>query len=365
MHHWTAYTCRTFSIAWEFWQCQAPLLAMRYRYCFDAMLALAALHASRQVPRRWLPLEGRLESIPNGFTNADNHPHEHEEWKLRPDVIAAYKKAMTAASAKAAFGDSNQAARQSLKMLLVAHAYFDRAIDEHRRALANLTAENIEATYVTSVMVAFNALFTLGGLEQPRALPPPEPGMWFRLSSGTALICQRWKELVGPGWIKSSGVFYGKPDMSDEQALFDPEHGKPLWNLITTLDDYVAVSHEDRVVYQKAVSYTGLIFKAMYDGTDEPLVTSRRIIAMPARLPIRFAQMVEEKQPHAMAILAHVFATMRLIEHEVDWYVGIAQAQIPIIHQSLPREWKGLVDWPLAVAAGQIGPEDVASIFAP
>lgn len=65
MHEWTAYTCTTFSTAWEFWRYQAPLIALEFRYVLDAMLALAALHASRQVPRQWIPLEGRsMHTLP-------------------------------------------------------------------------------------------------------------------------------------------------------------------------------------------------------------------------------------------------------------------------------------------------------------
>lgn len=59
MHEWTAYTSKTFSTTWEFWYYQAPFLALEYRYLLDAMLAIAALHASKQPPAQWNPIEGR------------------------------------------------------------------------------------------------------------------------------------------------------------------------------------------------------------------------------------------------------------------------------------------------------------------
>ena len=63
MHEWTAYACKTFSTTWEYWYYQAPLLALEYRYLLDAMLAMAALHASKQPPSQWNPIEGRSTSF--------------------------------------------------------------------------------------------------------------------------------------------------------------------------------------------------------------------------------------------------------------------------------------------------------------
>lgn len=50
MHHWTAETCMNFTPVGEFCRSQAPLVAFKYRYALDAMMALAALHLSRQLP---------------------------------------------------------------------------------------------------------------------------------------------------------------------------------------------------------------------------------------------------------------------------------------------------------------------------
>lgn len=62
MHEWTAYTCKTFTPTWEFWCYQAPLVALEFRYLLDAMMAMAALHTSKQPPSQWNPIEGRSGS---------------------------------------------------------------------------------------------------------------------------------------------------------------------------------------------------------------------------------------------------------------------------------------------------------------
>lgn len=59
MHEWTAYTCKTLATDVEFWTYQVPLIALQFRPVLDSVLAMAALHASRQPPKQWVPTEGR------------------------------------------------------------------------------------------------------------------------------------------------------------------------------------------------------------------------------------------------------------------------------------------------------------------
>ena len=110
----------------------------------------------------------------------------------------------------------------------------------------------------------------------------------------------------------------------------------------------------DRTTYQHALSYIGLIFKGISEGTDHPLDTCRRIIAMPSRLAPRFTELVDQRQPRAMAMLAYVFASMKLLEEKVMWFKGVAELQVPKIHAQLPAAWKDMAKWPLDIALGRV-----------
>ena len=58
-----------------------------------------------------------------------------------------------------------------------------------------------------------------------------------------------------------------------------------------------------------------------------------------------------------MTMLAHVFASMELIDESAVWFKGIAERQVPKIHEQLPAGWKPMMAWPMAVARGEIDRE--------
>lgn len=197
--------------------------------------------------------------------------------------------------------------------------------------------------YVTSILVADYALFVCSESDEDSTLPSPDPVQWLRVSRGTRFICGQWAQLVGPSWIASSGVFYGKPDMTDDDTLFDATQIKPFEKLLTYAEDYETLSPEDKEVYRKAICYIGLAYKSIMDGSDEPMATCRRLMALPSRSEPRFIDLLEMKQPRAMAILAHTFACMKLVENEVEWFKGIAERQVPKIYNDLPVGWQPMM----------------------
>ena len=91
MHEWTAHSSKTFSPTWEFWCYQAPLIALEFRYLLDAMFAMAALHASKQPPSQWNPIEGRSEFASQRLehiANTDLTPcqsHADLKARIRPE----------------------------------------------------------------------------------------------------------------------------------------------------------------------------------------------------------------------------------------------------------------------------------------
>ena len=197
---------------------------------------------------------------------------------------------------------SNLAHNHSKEMLQFSRIYFERAVEGHRKAVGDLSIENIEAVYLTSIMVSFNALCTLSESEEDSTLPGLDPRQWLRLASGTRIICRRWEDLVGKAWQASAGGYYGKPDMTDAETLFQRANGKPFGRLRTWALDYETVSEDDQDAYQKVLSYIGLMYTGIMEGTDTPLATCRRINAMPSRCPQRFNDLIEAKQPRAMTM---------------------------------------------------------------
>lgn len=193
--------------------------------------------------------------------------------------------------------------------------------------------------YITSILVSFYALFVCSESDEDPTVPNSDPIQWLRVAKGTRFICSKWEEMVGPAWIASSGVFYGKPDMTDDTEIFKNEHGRPFVKLLTFAEDFEAMSAEDREIYRQVICYVGNVYKGIIESTDEPLATCRRLIAAPSKNEPRFIELLEAKQPRAMTILAHMFACMKLIEEQVQWFKGIAERQVPKIYGQLPTGW--------------------------
>ena len=199
------------------------------------------------------------------------------------------------------------------------------------------------SVYLTSILVSFYALFVCSEDDQDPTLPYSDPIQWLRVAKGTRFICARWEELVGPAWIASSGVFYGKPDMTDDIEIFKSEHGKPFEKLLTFAEDFEAMTSDDREMYRKIICYVGNIYKGIVEDRDDPMATCRRLIAAPSKNDPRFIDLLETKQPRAMTILAHMFACMKLIAEQVEWFKGIAERQVPRIYDQLPTGWRPMM----------------------
>lgn len=353
MHGWMAYTCKTIAATPEFWYYQAPLVAFKHRYLMDAILAFSALHASRQGPKQWEPFEGRMVELRKSDDSAadDELQGSPVTWVMSPAQSTHYNAAMSR-MAKQTLDDDVKSNRKA-EMLQVSRMYLDRSMEGYRRAIAELTVENIEAVYLTSIVVAYNALALLGEREGDQSLLPPDTRQWLQIGGGTRLICQTWYSLVGPEWMASSGVFFGKPNMFDEVELFDPKHAKPLEALLTHAEEYENVSPQDKEVYQKALSFIGLLYTGVIEGTDNYSATCRRLIASPSRLPHRFIELAQEQQPRAMVMLAHAFASAHLVEQKVWWFRGVAARQVPKIYEQVPKGWRGLMGWPMDVVEGR------------
>ena len=278
LHHWTAHTSRTIAATWEFFQLQAPLIAMEHRYLMDVLLALAALHISRQPPGQWMPIEGRM--VPASDVISRNFKPGHDSgrnWKLHLVKIDTYYEAAAAKAERSLHSHPGPAERAN-EMLNVSRRYWDRAIEGHRMALANLTIENAEAVYVASLLIQTIALFSMSEREPNESL---DPLLWMRLARSVRYVADKWAQMAGGAWIASCGIFYGEPDMSDDQELFRWEHGKVFAFLLSWQAETEPLNEDDEETYRMVLSYIGLLYAGIVERTESHLVSSQRLLAMP------------------------------------------------------------------------------------
>jgi hypothetical protein len=178
MHEWTCRVPKSFSTAWEFWKYQAPLIAFEHRYFLDALLCLAALHASRRKPRQWLSSEGRMQTLPE----ADHTTQSLTGEQAVPDATDARSRLNL---------DHLALAQEHGEMLRVAHMYFERALDGQNKALPTLDAETGEACYLASLCVSYAALFALGEDRGDLSGWVSDPIQWVRIAHGSRIVVSR------------------------------------------------------------------------------------------------------------------------------------------------------------------------------
>lgn len=228
------------------------------------------------------------------------------------------------------------------------------------------------------MLVNYYSLFTCSEPDEDGSGAPIGLMNWIRCSRGMRLLVDAMVTMP-TGSLRGNRIcwhsmiemlihipvesMHGEPDLSDREELFHPIHIEPFKYLLSNVDGD-EVAEEDQIAYEHTLSYVGLIYKGVVQSLDSPLATGRRCNAMPASVPIRFLDLVEAHRPRAMAIMAHVFATMKLVQEHYPWFKGVAEHQIPLICRALPPQWTEFVQWPIQVIQGN-GEHDSRQVISP
>ncbi|KAF2206379.1 hypothetical protein CERZMDRAFT_103406 [Cercospora zeae-maydis SCOH1-5] len=316
MRQWTVDTCETFTSDKDFWQKEATELGLAHRMILDAMFSLSALHISWQS----LPAVSRSPD-PTGVGAT-----------LRRDMI------------------------------INAQKYLQRALDGHTAAMSTLSKESAKPVYIASVLLLYYSFMNLGEIAYEPTLPGYDHTFWTRLSGHTHYLCEQWAAMEdGEQSMNDLGVFFGRPNLGEADELFSQEQGKPFTELLTFAEEYDASSTDDKVIYQNSVACLAWIHKSIVSGIEPPLLNCERLIAMPSQLGRRFTELVEHRQPRALLILAHIFATTKLLAKQLPWLREIAERQIPPLQQHVPPAWQEMMKWPVEVTFGPQQPETFAN----
>ena len=228
--------------------------------------------------------------------------------------------------------------------------YFQRTVQGHREALHNLDETDFESAYINAALIMYVAFFLhVGGIGDD-LLESADERLWFSLGGATRWLILEGERRTGCNVTYLSGLIYEHPDLSDN-SIFDPAHRRPFEVLLSWGLEYEHQEPDDQEAYEDTVSYLGLMYTSIVDRSDSALATSRRILAAPTCLPIRFCEMIIEQRPRALAILAQFYAIAKLIAADIPWFVEIAERQVPSIRDRLPRAWSAALTWPLAILA--------------
>ncbi|KAK3682876.1 hypothetical protein B0T22DRAFT_296010 [Podospora appendiculata] len=280
----------------ECWSVQAPDLALEHEPLLDELLALSALHMIRSRG------ETETETALNSF----------------------------------------RASR------------LDDALRAHRQSLSFLSHENANATCFTSILLLVDAFATL----QDRQLDPYSPPVqWLQIVRGARSVFAASFDMVknDPSAsimtiVRSSADFTDGTSMFSEVNLQrfpylvhgdDMGDGRPLGELPPEILD----------AYRQTVGYIGAV-QASIEAGEHPMGICRRLMSLAALIPAPFIDLVEERRPRALIILAHFFA---IAAHVTDiWWVGKTPfREVFAIRDNLPASLQHLMAWPLECLAAR------------
>ncbi|KAF4822583.1 Sterol uptake control protein 2 [Colletotrichum siamense] len=295
MHQFTSMTSRTLVVntpaTHDIWQNTVPRLAFGgASYLADAMLAVAALH---------------LRSF-----NPDD-------------------KALVRAS----------------------HSYMASALAAYCSCLQNgITEANAESLFLTAALIAFSSTATRIFIRDEADPNDPAsayslPLSWFHAFQGVkTVVATSWP------WIRNSGIVIpiidSQPVLQLDLDATSPTSffGKLLDNLEDELQGEDAImAMSTRQSYQHAVAVLNWAHKLPHRGAA---------LAFPATVSKRFIELLEERRPRALTILACFFALLKGYESAVWWLEGVSRREVMgIVSQfEATSPWWAHLEWPVRIA---------------
>jgi Fungal specific transcription factor domain len=235
--------------------------------------------------------------------------------------------------------------------------YFDRAVRNHRKALSEVDQTSAEAVLATAILITHHTWLAAHSGNEPYQLHLQT----YYMARGIQVLFEQMYP-----WIAGSGYLWyierTPAEDTEEAPYIDPflvNSQEDLEKLSITFYEK-EVTATDRVVYEKTVAeLASMCLSICKGGPQVPL--QRGVATMPLRLPERFLELVELKEPRALALLARNLALLQVID-SVWWLHGTGQSQrvaeisVSGIAKMLPLDWAWVMEWPFKVIAGDLRP---------
>ncbi|GJN73052.1 C6 zinc finger protein [Purpureocillium lilacinum] len=248
-------------------------------------------------------------------------------------------------------------------LIRASHAYAASTLAEYCASLERgITADNAEALFLTATLIAFQStasrIFAKDDGDADAAEPNNRytlPMPWFHAFQGVkTIVASSWQ------WIRNSEVVKAVIDSQPSFQLdLNPRGPKSFFgHLLDGLDDELATENRFQITatsqaYSHAVSVLNWAHKNKYAPAT---------LAFPASVSRRFVELVEEKRPRALAILACFFALLKRMDN-VWWLGDVARREVMglvSLFESGSSWWRHL-EWPVRIAhwEGSTIPPDV------
>jgi hypothetical protein len=237
-------------------------------------------------------------------------------------------------------------------------SYFGKALVLQITALKQGDSQDIVCLSMAGIVLAHHCwLLSHGGDHH-------EP---YRIPLETYYLCAGFKALAEkaspPFSIYASLGDYA----SDRQPKESPHRYPYFWN--RAMEDMNLLFERvketdlhgiDKQLYRKVAEEIKSIYSLLSDGLEETSVIEYAIATILQRVPLPFLNLLERKDPLAMALIARDLALLALLSGTKSWWIHgdgqwrVEKCSVRGIQSIMPLEWLWTMEWPLKIISGDI-----------
>jgi hypothetical protein len=226
------------------------------------------------------------------------------------------------------------------------HNYLGLALHEHRRDLEGLSENNADAICITSSLIR-NC--TQAVVQDRELFPYEPPSQWLYMMNGSGDVFKTaWPWVINDEASLARKIGTDGPNLSNLEEIFHPRKRESLQHLLQRNpadEEAEPWDSEIQRAYELPLCFIGGIQLAI-DSGEEVAHLFRRVIAFSMFVPKRYVDLVNEKQPRALVILAYYLSYLARLRNV--WWVGdTGRREIKALHSVLTNPWLGMLEWPL------------------
>lgn len=242
---------------------------------------------------------------------------------------------------------------EDLELPRAAGVYFNKAIQQHRMALRTVDRDTAETVLATAILICHHSWIAAHNKAsgQPYEIPKT-----YYMARGIMALSSQMRL-----WLTGSGYLWYVDQSPNTNTILPVSHTNFMLSCEKDIQDLSITFHQrgtstdDILVYEAAVKE----LQVLYHGIEakDPQIHSL-LATMPLRVANRFLELLELKEPRALALLARNMALIEMIPwvwwlHGVKGTQPVARTAIEGLTSLLPSVWMWTMKWPERVIAGE------------
>jgi hypothetical protein len=234
--------------------------------------------------------------------------------------------------------------------------YLAMALAEHKKDVLDLNQTNFDAVLLTSSLLRI----TLFAMLRERPLTPYAPPIqWLEMTRGAMnLFRESWKWVEKDETSMAFRLTQRMPIVWDEEGKFAASNREGLEHLLHRDEEDIANEPwppDVMEAYETTVSYIGCILIAMKDKAMLGEVR-RRLVIFPYIVRSKYIELVKDRKPRALTVLAYYFALVAQFGSSVWWIGGSGVREVRALEGALQGKWHEHMAWPLQQVSEQSPP---------